>query len=530
MSGRERVRAETPARIVIDRDFTVGPIDDRIYGSLVEHMERVVYGGIYEPGHPCADARGFRTDVIGLVRELGVPIVRYPGGNFVSGYDWEDGVGPPSERPPRLDLAWIARESNEVGLNEFLYWAKEAGVECNLAVNLGLRRVDAARNLVEYCNFPRGSYWSDLRVAHGVVEPHGIKTWCLGNEMDGPWQIGAKSALDYGRLACEAARAMRRVDPGIELVACGSSTPRMRSFPDWDVTVLEQAYDEVDYLSLHTYFTNTGGDSRAYLARSLEMDRQIEAVVAACDLVRAKVRSRKRLSLSFDEWGIWSREERANRDSWSWRWKEANAVSEGMYSFEDALLAGSMLLSLIRHADRIKIACWAQLVNHLSLFSCAAGGPVWKQTVFYPFAHAARFGRGIALALSLSAPVYDAGELQGVPVLDAAAVLSKKEDEIVVFAVNRDLSRPLPVEIVRRGFAPFRAVEHILYESADLEAGNTREQPGRVVPSSRTGAELAATLDVEGDTVSLRLPAASWNVIRLRRSEARDVEPPRSGR
>ncbi len=511
---------DSMASITIDRDFTVGKIDPRIYGSLIEHMERVVYGGIYEPGHPEADELGFRKDIIRLVRETGIPVIRYPGGNFVSGYNWEDGVGPLAERPRRLDLAWIAREPNEVGLNEFMHWAEAAGVECNLAVNLGLRGVEAARNLIEYCNFPRGSRWSDLRIAHGRAEPYRIKTWCLGNEMDGPWQIGAKSARDYGRIACETARVMRRVDPAIELVACGSSTARMASFPEWDATVLEHAYDEVDYLSLHTYFMNGGGDTASYLARAIEMDRQIESIVATCDYVRAKVRSTKTMNLSFDEWGIWSREERANRDGWTWRWEEANAVSEGMYSFEDALLAGSMLLSLIRHADRVKIACWAQLVNHLSLVSCVKGGPLWKQTVYYPFAHAARYGKGIALAPAISGERYDTADLSEVCFVDAAAVVAESGSELVLFAVNRDLHQPLPVELVLRGFGACRPVEHIVYESADLHAGNTHVHPERVVPHSSSGARLATGAIAEGKGMALTLPAASWNVVRLEAVDA----------
>ncbi len=289
------------ARIVVDDEFRVGEVDPRLYGAFLEHLGRAVYGGIYEPSHPTADEHGFRQDVLDLVRPLGVPIVRYPGGNFVSGYDWEDGVGPVAERPRRLDPAWMSTETNAVGTNEFAAWARRAGAEVNLAVNLGTRGIDAARNLVEYCNHPGGSFWSDRRRAHGVAEPHGIKVWCLGNEMDALWQMGHKTADEYGRLACQTAIAMKWVDPTIELVACGSSHPRMPTYPQWEATVLEHTYEYVDYLSLHVYFRKVEDDLGTFLARSLEMDDYIRTVAATCDVVKAKKRSAKRLALSFDE-------------------------------------------------------------------------------------------------------------------------------------------------------------------------------------------------------------------------------------
>ncbi len=289
------------ARVVIDKDFRVGEVDPRLYGSFIEHLGRAVYGGIYEPDHPTADEMGFRQDVMDLVRELGTPFIRYPGGNFLSGYDWKDGVGPVAERPRRLDLAWRSLEPNAVGTNEFAAWAKRAGAEINMAVNLGTAGIDEARQLVEYCNHPGGSYWSDLRRAHGVPEPHAFRTWCLGNEMDGPWQIGHKTADEYGRLAHETAKAMRWVDPTIELVACGSSNPQMPTYPQWEATVLDHLYDDVEYLSLHIYLRKSGDDSASFLAQSLLMDDQIRTVIATADFVKAKKRSPKTMFLSFDE-------------------------------------------------------------------------------------------------------------------------------------------------------------------------------------------------------------------------------------
>ncbi|MDQ2798714.1 MAG: alpha-N-arabinofuranosidase, partial [Armatimonadota bacterium] len=378
------------AKVTVHPDFQVGEIDPRIFGSFIEHLGRAVYGGIYEPGHPTADAQGFRQDVLGMVRELRVPIVRYPGGNFVSGYNWEDGVGPAAERPQRLDLAWHVRETNAFGTNEFADWAKLAGADVMMAVNLGTRGADAARNLVEYCNHPGGTAWSDLRVRHGCREPHQIKTWCLGNEMDGPWQICSKTADEYGRIACEAAKVMKWVDPTIELVVCGSSGSGMPTFPAWEATVLEHTYEHVEYISMHTYYGNRDGDLGNYLARSLDMDNFIRTVVATCDYVKSKKRGKKDINISFDEWNVWYHSDAA--DAAMERWQIAPSQLEDIYTFEDALVVGLMLITLLRHADRVKIACLAQLVNVIAPIMTASGGPAWRQSIFYPFLHASLYG------------------------------------------------------------------------------------------------------------------------------------------
>src|SRR3984957_11649274 len=293
------------ASVVVDRDFVLAPLDRRVFGTFVEHMGRCVYGGIYEPGHPTADANGFRQDVLALARELGATIVRYPGGNFLSGYNWEDGVGPKTGRPKRLDLAWGSTESNEFGTNEFITWCKAAGVEPMLAVNLGTRGPDEARHFIEYCNHPGGTHYSDLRRAHGFDKPHDIKFWCLGNEMDGPWQICQKTAVEYGRVATEAAKVMKWVDPTIQLAACGSSHRAMPTFGAWEYDVMEHTFDQVDFLSLHMYFANPLNDSSEFFANMDIMDRFIKEAAAVSDAVAAKRRSPKRMMLSFDEWNVW---------------------------------------------------------------------------------------------------------------------------------------------------------------------------------------------------------------------------------
>jgi alpha-L-arabinofuranosidase len=494
------------ARMTLDRDFTVGRADPRIYGSFIEHIGRAVYGGIFEPGHPTADADGFRRDVIDLVKELGVPFIRYPGGNFVSGYDWVDGVGPVNLRPRKKDLAWKVVEPNTVGVNEFVRWAGKAGAEVNMSVNLGTRGPDEARALVEYCNHPVGTYWSDLRASHGVPEPHRIRTWCLGNEMDGPWQICHKTAEEYGRTAAEAAKVMKWTDPGIELVACGSSFPGMPTYPQWESTMLEHVYEHVDYVSLHCYYGNQENDPANFLAKSLAMDEQIRTVIAACDLARAKKRSKKTLHLSFDEWNVWFHSHEADRKVEPW--SIAPPILEDVYTFEDAVVVGCLMITLLRHADRVKIACLAQLVNAIAPIMTKTGGPAWKQTTFYPFLHASRFGRGTVLGAAIDSPRYDTRDFNGVPALEATAVLDEERGGVTIFAVNRGTKEPLELSAELRGFGRLAVAEHLLLNHSDLKAVNA---PGseKVKPRSNGGARL------DGPVLSAQLPGPSWNVIRL---------------
>jgi alpha-N-arabinofuranosidase len=498
------------ARIVIDKDFRIGEVDARLYGSFIEHLGRAVYGGIYEPNHPTAGEDGFRQDVLGLVRELGVPIVRYPGGNFVSGYNWEDGVGPIEQRPRRLDPAWMSTETNEVGTNEFCAWAKRAGAEVDLAVNLGTRGIDAARNLVEYCNHPSGSAWSDLRRSHGVEDPHGIKVWCLGNEMDGTWQLGHKTADEYGRLACQAAIAMKWVDPSIELVACGSSHAKMAGFPHWEATVLDHTYEYVDYISLHTYFGNTDEDLGTFLGQSLGMDGYIETVIATCDFVQVKKRLKRPMMLAFDEWNVWYHSRAHDRELIRAQpWQVAPSLTEEPYTLEDALVVGCMLISLLKHADRVKIACIAQLVNAIAPISTITGGGAWRQTTYYPFLHASRHGRGTVLQLQVQSPHYENATFDRVPLLEAVATQDDEQGTLTIFAVNRGQEGPLLLEGDLRCFPELHVVEHLVLEHADPKAINTPDRPDTVVP--RAGGDAS----VGEGRLTASLPKLSWNVIRL---------------
>ncbi|GAA0647920.1 alpha-N-arabinofuranosidase [Kutzneria viridogrisea] len=495
------------AQLKLDPDFAIGEVDRRLFGSFVEHMGRCVYTGIYEPGHPTADHEGFRGDVLDLVRELGVSVVRYPGGNFVSGYRWEDGTGPREDRPTRLDLAWRSIETNEVGVNEFATWARRAGVSPMMAVNLGTRGVREAADLVEYCNHPGGTYWSDLRVKHGQAEPHAISLWCLGNELDGPWQTGHKTAQEYGRLAAEAAKAMRQVDPGIELVACGSSNSAMPTFGAWEATVLEHTYDHVDYVSLHAYYEEFDGDLDSFLACAQDMDQFIGAVVATCDHVGAKLRRRKKIRLSFDEWNVWYARRFPGHEHLESQ--HAPRLIEDNYHVADAVVVGSLLITLLRHADRVSVACQAQLANVIAPILTEPGGGVCRQTIFYPFAQAARFARGTVLRVEPTSPRYDTARFGEVPLLSAVA--TQDGEEVTVFAVNRSTTESLGLTANLRAVPGHEVVEHLALAEADHRLTNTVAEPDRVRPRVLAGAS------VTGDVLTAELPALSWNVIRLRR-------------
>jgi alpha-N-arabinofuranosidase len=493
------------ARITVDPAFRVGRVDPRVYGSFVEHLGRCVYTGIYEPDHPTADEYGFRKDVADLTRELGVPIIRYPGGNFVSGYRWEDGIGPVEERPTRLDLAWRSTEPNAVGTDEFCAWTRRVGSEPMLAVNLGTRGPEAAARLVEYCNHPAGTYWSDLRVKNGAAGPHDVRVWCLGNEMDGDWQIGHKTAGEYGRIAAETAKAMRLVDPAIELVACGSSSAAMPSFGDWEATVLAHCYDHVDYVSLHSYYTERENDRASFLACATDMDSFIEAVISTADHVRAKGRHSKRINLSFDEWNVWhTLGQKAEGD-----WERAPRLIEDVYNLTDAVVVGNLLISLLRHADRVHMACQAQLVNAIGAIRSEPGGPAWRQTIFHPFALTGRHGRGTVLHTPIAAPDYDTSAFGTVPKADAVAVLSDSSDELTVFTVNRDQHEPLPVTIDVRSLPELRLAHHIYIGDDEPSAVNTQEAPDRIAPRA------AADIPVDGGVLRMVLPPLSWNMLRI---------------
>ena len=494
------------ATLTVDTGAAIGPINRRLFGSFVEHLGRSVYDGIYEPGHPSSGPDGFRGDVIELVKELGVTTIRYPGGNFVSGFRWEDSVGPRDQRPTRLDLAWHSTETNEVGLHEFSSWLQQIGSELMLAVNLGTRGVAEALDLLEYSNLRSGTTQAELRIANGHPEPLAVSMWCLGNEMDGPWQLGHRSADDYGKLAAQAARAMRSFDPSLELVVCGSSSASMPTFGEWERVVLSHCYDEVDYISCHAYYEDRG-DRASFLASGVDMDHFIETVVATADHVKAVRGSTKTVDISFDEWNIWynTRFEQVDKIAGVDNWPIAPRLLEDVYTVTDAVVFGSLLISLLKHADRVTSASLAQLVNVIAPIMTEPGGAAWRQTTFFPFAATSANARGEALRVTVDAPDYATAAFGAVPVLDAVASHDASTGAAALYVVNRS-EQPVEVRLELGALTVGHAAARTLSDD-DPTATNTRESPDRV------GLVANDSLSVDGSTARIVLPPISWTEV-----------------
>ncbi|MFL6101157.1 MAG: alpha-N-arabinofuranosidase [Actinomycetales bacterium] len=505
------------AHLSVRPEAVIGAISPRLYGSFIEHLGRAVYDGIYEPTHPSADEAGFRTDVIELVRELGVSAIRYPGGNFVSGFKWEDSVGPRQQRPTRLDLAWHSTEPNEVGLHEFQTWLDRVGSELMLAVNLGTRGTAEALELLEYANMQKGTTLADRRVANGRAEPFDVRIWCLGNEMDGPWQLGHRSADDYGKLAAQTAHAMRQFDPELELVVCGSSSSSMPTFAEWERVVLSHAYDLVDYISCHAYYEDKG-DLASFLASGVDMDRFIESVVATADQVKAVRASTKTINISFDEWNIWynSRFENVDRIRGVTNWPTAPRLLEDVYTVTDGVVFGSLLITLLKHADRVTSASLAQLVNVIAPIMTEPGGPAWRQTTFFPFAATSAHARGLALNVGVRTKTHQTEQYGDVAVVDAVASYDASARSCAVYAVNRSPSEPaeLLVDISHLRLADgARSVRARVLCDPDPGAANTVHEPDRVHLT-----ELA--VQREGSSLRLVVPPISWTELLLELSGA----------
>jgi len=502
----------TTARLTLDPRFPIGAVRRRLFGGFVEHLGRHVYDGIYEPGHPEADDQGFRRDVLELVRELGVSTIRYPGGNFVSGFRWEDSVGPREQRPRRLDLAWHSTETNEIGLHEFSDWLDKAGSDLMLAVNLGTRGVLEALDLLEYSNVPGGTTLSQQRIDNGRAEPFGVQVWCLGNEMDGPWQLGHRSADDYGKIASQTAKGMRQLDPSIELVVCGSSGASMPTFGEWERVVLEHTYDDVDMISCHAYYQEHDGDIDSFLASSVDTDRFIEAVVATADHVGAVRGSAKKIDISFDEWNIWyqTRFHDVDQITGVENWPVAPRLLEDVYSALDAVVFGSLMISLLKHADRVASASLAQLVNVIAPIMTEPGGPSWRQTTFFPFAITSRLAQGDAVRLQVESPLIETEKFGAVPAVDAVATHDAETGASAIFLVHRGRGDAVELRIDVAGLGDVEIVEaHVLHDD-DPYARNTLEDPERVQPRTLETRLADGILHVT-------LPPIAWAALSLRR-------------
>ncbi|MEV6348699.1 alpha-N-arabinofuranosidase [Actinoplanes sp. NPDC051851] len=497
------------AHLTLDPAFPIGPVRRRLFGGFVEHLGRHVYDGIHEPGHPTAGPDGFRRDVVELVRELGVSTIRYPGGNFVSGYNWEDGVGPVEQRPRRLDLAWHSTETNQVGLHEFQDWLDLVGSDLMLAVNLGTRGMPEALELLEYANTTSGTARSEQRATNGRQDPFGVEMWCLGNEMDGAWQLGHRDATDYGKLAAMTARAMKQLDRNLKLVVCGSSNRDMPTFGAWERIVLEHTYDDVDLISCHAYYEEHDGDLASFLASGTDMDAFIDSVVATADHVRAVKRAEKRIEISFDEWNVWyhSKWATVEKEFAPDDWPVAPRLLEDVYSVADAVTVGGLLISLLNHADRVASASLAQLVNVIGPIMTEPGGDAWRQTTFYPFSLTSRAAQGTALRVALDADATPTARFGEVPVVSAAATTDG--DGISLFLQNRDTASPTTVTVDLSAFGRLSTVTASGIWDEDPYAVNDLANQNRVTPRTNETAALS------GSTLTIELPAVSWTVVTI---------------
>lgn len=506
------------ARAVINQARYRAELDRRLLGAFLEHLGRAIYGGVYEPGSALADARGYRQDVLAVVREMHVPIMRYPGGNFVSGYHWQDGVGPQAGRPTVLERAWNSLETNQFGTNEFIEWCRLVNTEPLLGFNLGTGSVEEAVAYVEYCNHPKGTKWSELRRSHGHDQPHNVRYWCLGNEMDGPWQMGRLTAREYGRKARDAARQIRVVDPGTKLIACGSSNTILPTYLEWDREVLEECYDQVDGISLHNYYGNTpaltANDSTRYLAMNLDMERQIHEISAVCDYVQGLQKSPKRLWLSFDEWNVWYRARGGLFANGQGRY--APRLLEEVYNLEDALLVGGFLNTLLRQSERVRVGCLAQIVNVIAPLVTNETS-VLRQSIYHPYAWALRFAHGRVLDLPVECETYpikadglraDFARNDQVPYLDVVATFDRTEGRASLFMLNRDLGDERELVLEWRDPEPVQVLFSETLTGPDLKAHNTFEQPRQVAPR-------ALDAPAAGPTMTFKLPPKSYTVVQL---------------
>jgi len=498
------------AKIICNRDYIVDKIDSRIYGSFVEHMGRVVYSGIYEPGHGSANEDGFRQDVLEAVRSMGVTTIRYPGGNFVSNYHWEDGVGPREQRPRKLDLAWRSIETNAFGTHEFMEWSKLASVDPIFTVNLGVRGIEDALHYLEYCNFPSGTEYSEYRRRNGKEVPFAIKTWCLGNEMDGKWQIGHKTAEEYGRLAYETGKAMKCLDPTIELVVCGSSLSTMDTFPQWDLDVLEETYDIADYIALHQYYAGQERGTAAFLAQTLDMEDYIQTIRATAQYVKRKKRSKKNIKFSLDEWGVWAvPSNTVNKEIDETPWQIAPAISEQIYTLEDALLFAEMFMVILRNCDAIKIACQSLLTNVSACIMTEKGGGIWLQTTYYPFYYFANYAKGKVLDTKVDVSRYRCDSYDEVPYLDSILIYNEDVKELVIYMVNRNEEDSLKVGIDVQGFEIDECIEGMTLASKDKKMTNQVNHKA-VVPARND------SFGMECGECHCEIPKLSFSMFRLK--------------
>ena len=534
------------SKVTLHPSFEIGEISPRLFSGYLEPFKfGGVHGMVYNPKHPTADEQGFRQDVIDSLKDAGLRAVRLPGGNFVSCWDWKDSIGPMEQRKVRLDLAQRWTYPNDMGHDEYLQWAEKVGFEPLYTINLGTGDINDAIKIVEYTNHPGGTYWSDLRKQYGHEKPYGVKVWYLGNEMDGPWQLASweKNPKGYGILTHEVSKAMKFVDGSIETVACVSSSPFQAHYPQWDLEALQECYETVDYISLHHYHAAKGPDIPSLLAGSEMFEDYIRTEIALCDFVKTKLRSTKTMMLSFDEWGSMCEPLKELHYG-----RNGNVLVDEHYQFDpnqqhptidpsaytgrfnfrvpsvsemtSTLASASVMLTLMRHADRIKIGCATGGINMLMR---ADGEHVWKPIAYYPYEDIILYGNGMSLQPEIESDTYDVpgyatqdahqyDDHYGIKFIESAAAYNDEKGILTVYVINRDWENDSELTLDVAGFKGYEFVEHQEMYSDDFEISNTYENPEALVPTVNKDAKF------EDGKVCAVVKKLSWNVFRFKKA------------
>ena len=482
----------------------IGEVHPHVFGNFVEHLGRCVYGGVFEEKSPLSDADGFRKDVMDATRGLGVTLLRWPGGNFASGYNWKDGIGPRDDRPARRDHAWGLLESNRFGTDDFLKYCERLGVEAYLCINAGLGSVEDARNWVEYTNESANTYWAQQRRKNGRDKPWNVKIWGLGNEIDGPWQLGHKNAEDYAKFALEAAKAMRRADESIKLIASGSSNFGPGSdWVGWNRTVLERLKNEIDYISLHTYVGNRTNNFEEFMGFARDLEDRIEVVKGQIRAVRVGNPAARPIHIAFDEWNVWYR----TLVPGSTEYDIAKTGLEEKYNYEDALAMGVFLNAFFRHADVVKMANLAQLVNVIApMFTNPQG--LYFQTTYFPIAEYAKQRGYQSLDVRVDSPSYRADKARGLGYLDVSATYDPKTRKVFVNVLNRSEKSDVAARIENVAGAPSGPVNVWELNHPDLKASHTFGKDDVVRPKTRS-----ASVKASGNGFEYTFPKHSLTIL-----------------
>ncbi|WP_276357651.1 alpha-N-arabinofuranosidase [Cohnella caldifontis] len=494
-------------QLIIDPARVIGRRDPRIYGHFIEHFHNQIYGGIFHPDSPLSDENGFRKDVLEAWKRIKPPVIRWPGGCFVSAYHWKDGVGP--ERQPHFDKAWRVEDSNAFGTDEFIALCRKLESEPYICTNAGTGTSEEMSDWVEYCNLRKEGKWAKLRISGGHEEPHRVRYWSIGNENYLPGEMGAKTAEEWGRFVKESAKMMKRVDPSIELFAASVADL------NWNVHLLKEAGPYLNWLSIHGYWdphwqNNNLSDYEACMLYTTRIEEQIEKTrhILGVTGYLGKIR------VAFDEWNLrgWHHPnvDHAVDPADYVDPRNLNDLDES-YTMADALFSACFLNLCLKHSDLIGMANYAPSINTRGLIRTHEDGIVLRPTYHVFDMYRNGLGDQVIDHWIRDDAVFEVASESGktgVPLLDAAATRVEATGEVVISLVNRHPDNTAAVRLVSRDGR--RSVNRwTALAGGSKDAFNDRDHPDRVKPVS------LADYTVDGDTVLLQLPPHSVNILSL---------------